>query len=287
MEDRIGIIGLGRMGKALAARLAGQGCHVTGWTRSGLAADDARALGIAMAPDLPGAVAASDVLLLSLFDDAAVRDILGRLAELDLSGRLIVETSTVAPDVVRDAATAIEAAGGRLIDAPISGGPEMVAAGTIGLYAGGAEEDLARFAPVAARLTSRLVAIGGLGSGHAAKIVNNVALGGAWQAMIESMRLGARLGLDLETMIRLLETSPASNPSFRSRVPKILGHDREVGFPVAGVLKDQDLFLTVAAGVGEPLPALAAARENFAAAVSDGQGAEDLARVISYSVGRP
>jgi 3-hydroxyisobutyrate dehydrogenase len=284
MTDRIGIIGLGRMGRALAARLAGQGLEVTGWTRSGGAPV---AEGVTIAAAMADAVAAADILILSLFDDAAVRETLGRLAALDLTGRLIVETSTVAPSVVRDAAPAIEAAGGRIIDAPISGGPEMVAAGTIGLFVGGAEADVARFLPIAARLSPRVVPVGALGAGHAAKIVNNVALGGAWQAMIESTRLGARLGLDLETMVRILEDSPASNPSFRTRVPKILGQDREVGFPVSGVLKDQDLFLRIAAGAGEDLPALAAARANFAQVAGDGHGGEDLARVIALRLGRP
>jgi 3-hydroxyisobutyrate dehydrogenase-like beta-hydroxyacid dehydrogenase len=284
MTERIGVIGLGRMGRAMAARLVGQGLPVTGWTRSG---SDPGIPGFDLAARLEDAVAVSDILILSLFDDEALREILTRLAALDLSGRLVVETSTVAPSVIREAAPAVEAAGGRVIDAPISGGPEMVAAGSIGLFVGGAEADVARFQPVAARLSSRVVPVGALGAGHAAKIVNNVALGGAWQAMIESVRLGARLGLDLETMVGILADSPASNPSFRTRVPKILGEDREVGFPVAGVLKDQSLFLRVAESVGEPLPALSAARDNFAAVAEAGHGDEDLAHVIAVRLGQP
>jgi 3-hydroxyisobutyrate dehydrogenase-like beta-hydroxyacid dehydrogenase len=105
--------------------------------------------------------------------------------------------------------------------------------------------------------------------------------------MVESTRLGARLGLDLETMVEILADSPASNPSFRARVPKILGQDHEVGFPVSGVLKDQDLFLRIAQSVGENLPALSAARENFARVAQEGHGAEDLARVIALRLDRP
>jgi 3-hydroxyisobutyrate dehydrogenase len=284
MADAVGIIGLGRMGRAMAARLVGQGVAVTGWTRSG---GDPRTEGLTIAATLEDLVAACDILILSLFDDVAVREVLARLATLDLTGRLIVETSTVAPSVVRDAAPAIGAAGGRIVDAPISGGPDMVVAGTIGLFVGGAAEDVARFRPIAERLSSRVVPVGPLGAGYAAKIVNNVALGGAWQAMVESTRLGARLGLDLETMVEILADSPASNPSFRARVPKILGQDHEVGFPVSGVLKDQDLFLRIAQSVGENLPALSAARENFARVAQEGHGAEDLARVIALRLGRP
>jgi 3-hydroxyisobutyrate dehydrogenase len=284
MTERIGVIGLGRMGRAMAARLAGQGLRVTGWTRSG---GHTAPAGVTLAATLADAVAASDVIILSLFDDIAVREVLGCLAALDLTGRLVVETSTVAPSVVREAAPAIEAAGGRIIDAPVSGGPEMVATGTVGLFVGGAAEDVARFQPVATRFAARTVPVGALGAGYAAKIMNNVALGGVWQAMIESMRLGARLGLDLETMTGILVDSPAASASFRTRLPKIMGEDREVGFPVSGVLKDQALFLRIAADVGEALPALAAARVNFAAVARDGHGEEDLARVIPLGLGLP
>ncbi len=283
MTERIGVIGLGRMGSALAERLAAQGLPVTGWTRSG----HVGLPGVSPAATLDEAVGASDVLILSLFDDAAVRDVLARLARLDLTGRLIAETSTVSPAVLRDAAPAIEASGGRAIDAPISGGPEMVRAGTIGLFVGGAPEDVVRFRPIAALLSQRVVPVGPLGAGYAAKIVNNVALGGAWQAMVECTQIGARLGLDLETMIGILAESPAASPSFRTRVPKILGEDREVGFPVSGVMKDQDLFLRIAEGLGVDVPALSAARGNFGRVAEDGHGAEDLARVIPLRLGRP
>jgi 3-hydroxyisobutyrate dehydrogenase len=163
----------------------------------------------------------------------------------------------------------------------------MVAAGTIGLFVGGSPEDIARFRPLAAHLASLVLPVGGLGAGHAAKVVNNVALNGAWQVMIESIRLGARLGLDFETMVRLLENSPASNPAFRARVPKILGQDPEVGFPISGILKDQTLFLAIAAGLGEPLPALAAAHENYSRLAEEGHGDEDLARGIAHCLARP
>jgi 3-hydroxyisobutyrate dehydrogenase-like beta-hydroxyacid dehydrogenase len=282
MQERIGVIGLGRMGRALALRLAEQGFAVTGWTRSGEVPE-----GIAAAGTLDAAVAASDILLLSLFDDAAVRGVLASLAACDLGGRLVVETSTVSPAVVREAAPAIEAAGGRIVDAPISGGPEMVTAGTIGLFVGGAPEDVARFEPVARRLSGRILPVGPLGAGHAAKIVNNVALGGMWQTTLEALRLGQRLGLDRDTMLGIVERSPATGPALRDRLPKIRGEDMTVGFSVAGILKDQDLFLAVADAAGEPLPALAAARENFRAVAADGHAEEDLARMIAVRLDGP
>lgn len=168
MTERVAVIGLGRMGRSIAQRLVKDGMAVIGWTRSGSASKE-----FPVAPSLQAAAADADVLILSLFDDHAVRSVLEQLASLDMTGRLLVETSTVSPNVVRDMENSIEAAGGRIIDAPISGGPEMVAAGTIGLYLGGADEDIARFMPLASRLSNRVLPVGPLGAGAAAKIVNN------------------------------------------------------------------------------------------------------------------
>jgi 3-hydroxyisobutyrate dehydrogenase-like beta-hydroxyacid dehydrogenase len=163
MGERIAVLGLGRMGRAMAQTLADKGLDVTGWTRSGATSDD-----FTVAATLEEAASAADMLILSLLDDAAVRSVLDRLAGLDLSGRLVVETSTVSPAVVRDMAGRIEAAGGQLMDAPISGGPEMVASGTAGLLMGGREADMVRFEPVGAHLSNRMLRVGPLGSGAAA-----------------------------------------------------------------------------------------------------------------------
>ena len=139
MDERIGVVGLGRMGWALAERFAGQGCEVVGWTRSGFESSKAEESGFAPSETLGELVSSSDIVFLSLFDEIAVRDVLGQLAVLDLERKLIVETSTVSPNVCRQLESSINAAGGALIDAPISGGPEMVRSGDMGLFIGGSD----------------------------------------------------------------------------------------------------------------------------------------------------
>ena len=216
MSERIGVIGLGRMGWAFAARLASQGLDVFGWTRSGADVGKADADGFAVLEDIEALVQATDVLILSLFDEVAVREVLARLASHNLSGKLLVETSTVPPQVVRDCEGAVVEAGGRLIDAPISGGPEMVAAGTIGLFIGGDADDVARFMPVAEAGSNRIAHVGPLGAGAAMKIVNNVALAGSFQATAEALELGNALGLDIHKMLNVLSDGPAATPMFRA-----------------------------------------------------------------------
>ena len=136
---RVGILGLGRMGRAMAARLTGQGFAVAGWTRSGITTNQANAWGIAAHDTAAAVAAASDMVLLSLSDDAAVAEIVGQLGRGDLAGKLIVDTSTVSPDTLRRLAGAIGEAGGAALDAPVSGGPDLVLAGKAGFYIGGAQ----------------------------------------------------------------------------------------------------------------------------------------------------
>ncbi|MBT9371435.1 NAD(P)-dependent oxidoreductase [Rhizobium sp. CSW-27] len=278
--QRIGIIGLGRMGSAMAERLASEGFSVTGWTRRGVNEEQAAALGFRPAADLAGLVEAADILILSLMDDAAVESVLGELERLDLSGRLVVETSTVSPNILPAHRTALAAAGAQAIDAPISGGPDQVRQGSIGLYIGGDADNVARFMPVAERLSNRIHHIGPLGHGAAAKLVNNMMLLGLWQTLKEALQLGQAAGLTRETMLRFLETSPAASPALRSRLPVILGESDSVGFSLSGVAKDAGVVMDLARALNLTLPAMIAARQSFVDAEQAGLGEKDLATMV-------
>jgi 3-hydroxyisobutyrate dehydrogenase len=285
MSERIGVIGLGRMGWALAARLAAQGLDVRAWTRSGADSAKATADGFAAIAKFEDLVAASDVLILSLFDEEAVRSVLGKLASQDLSGKLVVETSTVPPQVVRDCESAIITSGGRLIDAPISGGPEMVTAGTMGLFIGGAENDVKRFWPIGEAASDRMAHVGSLGAGAASKIVNNVALAGAFQSTLEALRMGHRMGLDLDVMLAFLEKSPGTTPMFKARIAKVRGEDAAIGFSVDGANKDASLFNEVAKALGEPVWALDGLAHSMQDGVEAGLGDLDVAVLVKHQLG--
>lgn len=282
MTERLGVLGLGRMGAALAASASAKGFGVSGWSRSGGDKSMADQAGYHLSNSFEDAVQRSDQIWTSLFDDAAVTEVLKRLAGLDLTGKLVVETSTVGPDVCRHASMAIEAAGGRLIDAPISGGPEMVTAGTMGLFIGGAENDVERVMPVATHLSNRVSHVGPLGAGAAAKIVNNVALAGAFGAAVEAMQLGQSMGLPLQTMLSFLERSPGTSPMFKARVPAIRGDDDTVGFSVAGAIKDGEVFLAEAERRGVELRAMAAVFSDFKHAAEAGHGEKDVSALVRF-----
>lgn len=277
---RVGILGLGRMGRAMAARLAGQGFAVAGWTRSGLSPAAAGELGIAACADLAAAAAAADILLLSLSDDAAVIAVAQQLCRGDLGGKLIVDTSTVGPDTLRNQATAIAKAGGGALDAPISGGPDLVAEGKAGLYVGGDAAQVARFMPVAEALSNRIHHVGDLGAGAAAKIVNNMMLMGFWETLKEAVQLGKRAGLDLDRMLEILKGSPAASGAFLHRLPVLRGESDAVGFSVSGVVKDGIMFRRAAEQYGVQVPTIEAAFASYSAHAAKGNGEKDLATMV-------
>jgi 3-hydroxyisobutyrate dehydrogenase len=283
-KERIGVVGLGRMGSAMAERLAAQGFAVAGWTRSGLSADKAAALGIAASADLAALFEASDIVILALLDDVAVHAVLDELAAATPAGKLIVDTSTVSPETLRAHQDAMAKAGAALLDAPISGGPEMLLAGTVGLYIGGTDKDFQRFLPVAEILSNRIHHVGGLGDGASAKLVNNMMLMGLWQIMKEAVELGGRAGLGRDKMIEILSGSPAASPAMRSRLPVILGETEAVGFPVSGVLKDMGVVFDLAGHLGVATPAIKAAHASFENAAALGYAEADLGTVVRLAL---
>lgn len=281
-KPRIGIIGLGRMGRAMATRLASNGFAVAGWSRSGIPADFSKAA--SACADILHLAEMSDIIILALLDDAAVDAMAGSLALLDLSGKLIIDTSTVSPLTLRSHQAAIEKRGGNLLDAPISGGPETLLAGKAGFYIGGGEDDYRRFLPVAEVLSDRIHHVGALGHGAASKLINNMMLTGLWESLKEALQLGARAGLSREKMIEVLSGSPAASPAMKGRLPVVLGETDHVGFPVSGVIKDVSVVRDYAAHLDVAIPAMHAALASFQSTAKAGFADADLATMVKLAL---
>lgn len=276
--DRVGVVGLGRMGSAIAGRLADQGRAVTGWTRSG------RGLGaLPVAPDLFSLVARADVIVLSLFDDAAVGATLAQLLAHDLGGKQVIDTSTTVPSTITAFAERFAAAGADLADAPISGGPEMVANGTCGIFLGGCHGAADRAKAVLSPLSGRIFHVGPLGSGQVMKTINNAMMQSYFAALAEQMRVARHAGLPLEMVLRILGGSPAGAPVLQDRLPRMLGEDASVGFPIRGAAKDNAVFRQVAAEAGVATPTLEAAAALIETAIASGLAEADVAALVAMA----
>jgi 3-hydroxyisobutyrate dehydrogenase-like beta-hydroxyacid dehydrogenase len=276
--ERIGVIGLGRMGSAIAARMQDQGYQVLGWTRSGRGAD-----GITTAPDLATLVAQSDSLILSLFDDAAVASVLDALLGFDLAGKQIVETSTVVPAILTERIASFEAKGATAVDAPISGGPELVHAGACGVFIGGTEAAAERARAVLTGISGRIFHVGPLGTGLVMKTINNSMLQCYFNGLGELMPLANRSGLPMETAMRILAGGPAGMPMVKDRLPKILGEDDTVGFTINAAKKDNDVFQRVVQSYGLTSDTLKASGARQAQAINAGLGEADPAALVKFA----
>lgn len=274
--ERIGMIGLGRMGSAMARRLSGQGVAVTGWTRSGRSVE-----GITTVPDIATLVAGSDTVILSLYDDAAVAEMLDALLQVDLQGRLIVETSTVVPSLLKSRQAAFAGKGADVADAPISGGPEMVEAGTCGFFVGADAAVADRATAILRTISPRVLHMGPVGAGMVMKTINNSMLQAYAAALREMLPLARGAGIPLADVLGVLNGGPAGIPLIRDRMPKIMGEDKSVGFTVAGTAKDNDVFRRVLEDYGLSGPGLEVAGASLRAAMEDGYADMDPAVAIA------
>ena len=279
--DRIGIIGLGRMGSAMARRFLAQGHSVRGWTRSGRTID-----GVESTADIAALVATSDSLILSLLDDAAVADVLDQLLTYNLQDKQIIDTSTVVPQLLKDRIEAIQNKGGSAVDAPISGGPELVAAGTCGIFIGGNANAATRAETTLAAISNRIFHVGPLGTGLVMKVINNGMIQAYFAGLGELMPLARQAGLPMETAMSILSGGPAGMPMIADRLPKVLGQDKSVGFAMTAVAKDNDVFRNVVQSFGLEAPILELAAAQQRAVLDAGLGDDDPAIMVPFAYDR-
>lgn len=283
--ERIGFIGLGRMGQAMAGRLLAAGFPVAVYNRTQSKAAGLIEQGATWA-ETPAALASkADIILTILTDDWAVEQIyLGENGLLagDVAGKLFAEMSTIRTATIRSLQAQVLARGAHLIDAPVSGTVEPARNGQLLALVGGDAADLERARPVLAAFSRRIVHLGPCGAGITMKLVLNMGLAVFWAGISEAMAMGRQMGLSLAQMLDVYLDSPVALPALRGKAPLLLGESHEVAFDITGVRKDLLAMISTAQDSGVPTPAGSGALSLFAAATAAGYGGHDLAFIIEY-----
>ncbi len=283
--ERLGFIGLGRMGQAMAGRLLAAGFPLTVHNRTRSRADALVSAGATWA-DTPADVAAhSDIIFTILTDEPAVETVYrgqqGLLAA-PVPGRLFIDMSTIRTATILALAEAIEHHGAHLLDAPVSGTVAPAREGQLLVLVGGRTADVERARPALQVLGRRIIHLGGQGAGITMKLALNMTMACFWGALAESLAIGRQFGLSLETMLDVYLDSPVALPALRSKTPALLGETSDVAFDVTGVRKDLRSMVATAQDAGVPAPVASAALAHFAAATAAGYGERDLAAVVDY-----
>ena len=284
---RVGFIGLGRMGYPMASNIAAAGFPLTVWNRT-VAKAEALAAGtgavVASSPaDLARGV---DVVITMVADGEVLADLYtgsGAMCGSLRAGTVCVDMSTVSPDESRQVAAAVEAAGGRFVDAPVSGSTAIATAGTLTIMAGGSADDVERLRPVFEAMGSRLYHMGPLGSGATIKLAVNSIVYGLGQAVAEGLVLAEAAGIGRETAYEVFANSAIAAPFVHYRREAYLKPGEvPVAFRMVLAKKDLDLALDLAGSAGASMPQAVLNRSELVEAITAGFGDHDMSAVAEY-----
>jgi 2-hydroxy-3-oxopropionate reductase len=249
---QITVLGLGLMGRPMARTLITAGYAVRGWNRSPLAPD--HTAGIPLAAELASA-AASDVLILMLADSGATDAVLGQLDTYLRPGHLIIDMGSSDPMRSRAHAERLAVRGIGWVDAPVSGGPEGAAAGTLAIMAGGGTTDYNRAEPIL-RALGRPTLVGAAGAGHTAKTINQLIVGLTIQAVAEAITLAEAGGVDPHKLQQALAGGFADSKILQIHGTRMINRSYTPGGKASTQLKDLRLAQSIAAAAGLTLPHL-------------------------------
>ncbi|HEX2256035.1 MAG TPA: NAD(P)-dependent oxidoreductase [Afifellaceae bacterium] len=289
---KIGLCGTGKMGAAMAERLMGEGHALTVWNRTRERAQITLDNGASWA-DSPAAVATkSEAVIVMVYDDAAARAVYedeGGLASTDLSGKLVIEMSTIRPETVRRLADLAEGKGGRFVECPVGGTVQPAREGQLLGMSGGTPEAVEAARPILDQLCKLHRHVGPAGAGAAMKLAVNLPLAIYWEALGEAMSIAEAYGIDRHVAGELLANSSGAIPAAKTRIPNALkviegAEAAPAAFALEGMVKDLGLMEHVSKEAGLDAPLVSAARTCYAKATGDGWGGCDASLMPAWRV---
>lgn len=282
---RIGFIGLGIMGRPMAANLLAAGHELVVHNRSPRAMQELAEKGAATA-DTPKEVAEQVDLVLTMLPDGpdVEQVVLGPdgVVEGAASGTLLVDMSSIAPAVSRRLHEHLAPHGVGLLDAPVSGGEPGAIEGTLAFMVGGEERDLDRAREILEVMGGSVTHVGPIGAGNIAKLANQAIVAVNIAVLGEAAVLAKAAGVDPAAVIDAIRGGLAGSTVMEQKAPKMLTSDYAPGFRIDLHIKDLDNALETGHGSGAALPLTAAVREMMTAISAAGHEHDDHASLATY-----
>jgi 3-hydroxyisobutyrate dehydrogenase len=289
---KIGFIGLGNMGLPMAQNLVKAGHAVNGFDVQAATVEAfAKNRGHAAA-SIAAACADAEAVITMLPAGAQVREVYldaaGIIAKAK-AGALLIDCSTIDVETARAVAKAADDKSFAMIDAPVSGGVQGAAAGTLTFMVGGKDDAFARARPILEAMGKSIIHAGGAGNGQAAKLCNNMILGVSMIAVSEAFLLAEKLGLDAQKLFDIASKSSGQCWSLTSYCPvpgpvptSPANRDYQPGFTAAMMLKDLNLAQQAARALGAVTPLGAGAAALYSECVDEGRAGSDFSAIIRY-----
>jgi len=276
---RVAFLGLGIMGRPMALNLVKAGHEVAVWNRTPKEVEGARVAG-----SPADAATGAEVVWVCVSDTQAVESVLfgtQGAAETVSDGAIIVDSSTISPMATRKFAERVRGRGVSYIDAPMTGSKTGAESGTLIFIIGGEEAAIDRIKPLLAAMGKKIFRMGETGKGQAAKLAMNLQIAMIYEGFAEALTLAAKLGLDAETLIPLVQASMVNSGVVDYKAPFVLNRDFSANFPLRLMLKDIRLTLEAAKEARVKLPGLETVEEIYDLSAEDGNADLDYAATLT------
>lgn len=282
-RTRVGFVGIGIMGEPMAARLLEAGTPLTVWSRRAEACAGLAARGAAVAPDIDGLFTASDSVVLMLRDEPATDAVLGRGTGAfvrRVAGRCIVVMGTNSPAYSAALDAEVRAAGGAFVEAPVSGSRIPAERGELVLMLAGADSGLLdEVATLLSPLGRAVVRCGAVPGALRTKLAVNHYMMAMVAALAESLTTARTAGLDLASVVEVLEASPMDSPIGRVKAAKLMAGDESAQAVISDVVKNCRLVLSEARAAGATTPIIDLVASLYEATAVSGHAEADMVAV--------
>lgn len=280
----IGFIGIGLMGQHMARRLLEAGHPLTVWNRTPEKAKGLLGAGAIWGTSPKAVAQASDVVITMVTDSKASEEVIcGADGVLDGAhpGLIIIDMGSIAPEMSRSIAERARAKGVPMLDAPVTGNPNVASEGKLGIMVGGPKETFEVCIPIFQKMGVKIVYVGQNGLGTTLKLINNLILGVAIEAVSEALVLATKAGIDPQRVIEITSVGGARTGAMETRGPRMIKREFSPHFSTNNMYKDLSMALKLAEEVGVSLPATSISREMLRAAKSQGKGDLDSCIVMT------
>ncbi len=273
----VGFVGLGIMGQGMARNLLKHGHTLTVWNRTQAKGDALVSEGARWAEGPAAVAAASDIVFTCVSDTPDVEAVIlgpDGILQGARAGSLVVDMSTISPAATRAIGAQLAAKGVAMLDAPVSGGSEGAAKGTLSIMVGGAADQVERARPYLEAMGKTITHVGGPGDGQMVKLVNQILVVGNALAMSEALEFARAGGLDLQKALAAVSGGAAGSWMLSNRGPQILADDWRPGFTIDLQQKDVRLCLREGDALGVPMLATSLVFNLYRVLQADGLGHE-------------
>ena len=280
---KVGFIGLGVMGEPMALNLAHAGTPLVVWNRSPAKLDVLREAGAEVAASVAGVFARADPVILMLANAGAIDATLGRgtdqFADM-VEGRTVVTMGTTAPDYSAGLAADVRKAGGRYVEAPVSGSRVPAANGALVAMLAGDADAVEEVRPILAPMCRQTVVCGEAPNGLLTKIAVNIFLITEVTGLAETMHFAERQGLDLELVREVLDGGQMASDISRVKTAKLVARDFDVQAAITDVLQNNRFIVESARAAGIATPLTDVCLDLYTETEDLGLGGIDMAGVV-------